>query len=634
MDKNMINIDDLLRQRLANGEEKQRPGAWLQMRELLDQQMPVTSVPTAGASFNWRRMFSYLAGLALLATVSVGSYEVITNFRKNATDEVVAKAANSPVSNTGSYTGTTSGSEMNNGNGSDNDNKPTNTATIAATNTGNANTDTDNRLVDKQSQLAKTTDKPAVNTQNSNTPQPGNTASNKQNANTKTQNATIASSVNKVGDKYLTSNNKSAATGSVAANNTAPVKPTAQTNATSNQITQHAKAGKEMVAQAEHRQERAYGSGANVTKQLPAGNGNGMQQLANQPTVAANTNTRKTGETKMIDKVETKETYDRVNGWRKDTVGIGKVEWSTNEPTLAMVNKPASALATNPPADVNAITPNAAVSESNDNEKLLPLSNFKVESKKDNRYTKARRFEQMMKDAKVNMGTVHFYPGLLIGGNTNLGSNRMSGFQLGVTGMLSLNDKWGILSELKYMQRFSQNPKIEDNYTTNANPTFKNGNTIYTYDNVEHYFNYATVSSVELPVAVDYAFKRFHAMGGLNLAYNLRISNVDEYKRTISAETEALAPGDIATTGQKLNAKPTLAVSDFGPRASLGYLLGAAYQMSPAFKLDLRVTQNLIDNAKSDGAKKISKDLYMTPSLQLNMTYRFSSGRNRPPKAR
>ena len=66
MDKNMIKIDDLLRQRLGDAEEQERPAAWLQMRDLLDKQMPVTR-----AGVNWRRMFAYVAGVAILAAVSV-----------------------------------------------------------------------------------------------------------------------------------------------------------------------------------------------------------------------------------------------------------------------------------------------------------------------------------------------------------------------------------------------------------------------------------------------------------------------------------------------------------------------------------------------------------------------------------
>ena len=70
MDKNFINIDDLVRQRLGGGEENERAGAWLQMRDLLDKEMPQKR---AGFIY-WRRMFSAVAVLLLITSVSVGSY--------------------------------------------------------------------------------------------------------------------------------------------------------------------------------------------------------------------------------------------------------------------------------------------------------------------------------------------------------------------------------------------------------------------------------------------------------------------------------------------------------------------------------------------------------------------------------
>ena len=69
MDKNFISVDDLVRQRFSGEEENERPAAWMQMRDLLDKEMP-----QRGGFLYWRRAFS-IAGLLLLATsISVGGY--------------------------------------------------------------------------------------------------------------------------------------------------------------------------------------------------------------------------------------------------------------------------------------------------------------------------------------------------------------------------------------------------------------------------------------------------------------------------------------------------------------------------------------------------------------------------------
>ena len=68
MDKKMISVDDLVRQRLSGGEERERAGAWLQMRELLDKEMP----QSPGGMLYWRRALS-AAALAAPERLRVGS---------------------------------------------------------------------------------------------------------------------------------------------------------------------------------------------------------------------------------------------------------------------------------------------------------------------------------------------------------------------------------------------------------------------------------------------------------------------------------------------------------------------------------------------------------------------------------
>jgi hypothetical protein len=88
MDKNFIKVDDLVRQRLGGGEERERSGAWLNMRDLLDKEMPQEERRIG--IFYWRRLFSVVAALSLVGTVAVGSYEFSNAFRNHNVAELGA----------------------------------------------------------------------------------------------------------------------------------------------------------------------------------------------------------------------------------------------------------------------------------------------------------------------------------------------------------------------------------------------------------------------------------------------------------------------------------------------------------------------------------------------------------------
>ena len=75
MDKNMINIDEFVKQRLEGVEENERAGAWLNMRDLLDEKMPLS--PVKGV-FNWRKYLTATGGLLLLTLFSFGGYELLS----------------------------------------------------------------------------------------------------------------------------------------------------------------------------------------------------------------------------------------------------------------------------------------------------------------------------------------------------------------------------------------------------------------------------------------------------------------------------------------------------------------------------------------------------------------------------
>ena len=78
MDNNLINIDDLVRQRLGGAQEPERAGAWSRMEQLLDKEDRRKPF-----GLYWKRAMSYCGVAMFLAAVSVGGYEMTAAFRNN-----------------------------------------------------------------------------------------------------------------------------------------------------------------------------------------------------------------------------------------------------------------------------------------------------------------------------------------------------------------------------------------------------------------------------------------------------------------------------------------------------------------------------------------------------------------------
>ena len=639
MDKNMINIDDLFKQRMTGAEEKERPGSWLQMRELLDKEMPVTA---PGAATNWRRMFGYAAGLVLLASATIGGYQAYTNFRNEPSKDIVSvnynnpEAANTGANNSAGLTGKT-----------ENEPKETTTSNIGATGnntiggtTANTakNVTISNNPTEKPSVTAKSSktvtnsnnsaEKPSVdgkpaktvtNSNNdavaSNDTKAANTQKNQQKSTTIDNRGSLVNSVKKgtidnqsksqIDDNSLINNKINNTAASVAANN-ATAKPGApERNFASGNTAANTGASK--------------GSAPNK----PSGNNDAAGNKAAQPAKPAEiAKNDKTANKQMIDKIETKETYDRKSGtWKQDTIDQGKVEWGTNEePVLAMKGgeiRSKNNVEVLPSANIE-----ANGTASNEAEQLLPLSNFRTGAKNTN-YTTSNFLEEMVKNTKMQLGGVKFYPGVLLGVNTALsGKNAMSGFQLGVTGALSLNDKWAIVSELKYMHRFKgQGESNRNDYITNPTQSQdQNGNTVYVSDSMKHYFTYPSVSTFELPIMLRYSVQRFNVLVGGNMAYNLGFSPNEVTEKYTQSSSTYSKPSNGAIL------KP----SDFRSRFGVGYQIGAGYQFSPAIGLDARISQSIWNSGSGAGVERVSREVYQTPALLINFNYRFSSNKYKP----
>lgn len=636
MDKNMISIDDLVRQRLSGGEEKERPGAWLQMKDLLDSNMPVNKVPATGGGMS--KTLRYAAALLLLAGLVVGGYEMSTKFRNdepakggaNGHTELAATADHAKVSVTKT----------------ENELSPSATGNLGS---NNANTNGNTKSIDKSS---------------------NNTSSDTHNT-TADINTAKANKSTAVGQKTTGSKPSVAASNTTVVKHNTAHKPaykvSAQQNKTDDQPANELIANKKndnnnTVASADNKAQKANNPKTETSKPAPVIPASGNKPVATKPATAGNAATNSTASKTerqpivpassntagnkpsgtsnapkspkraelikdSITKMEVKERYARNGSVSMDTVSIGKIE--RDNTVIADNNELALASSQRKLQTVeNAIVPNSALNSASASKEgeMLPLEKFKISSEKS--HINTSRFEEMVQNAKFNLSRVTFHPGVLAGINSSVaGRNSTFGVQAGLFGVVGFSDHWSLLGELKYFNQFNMGGQVRESYNRTIDTSLvAGGNRNYVHDSVDHYFDYTTLSSLQMPLAIRYAVQRFTAFTGVNFTYNFAVNSVTDLGKTYRS-SETLASGSVNYKWE--NGAPQISVKDFSSRFSIGYLFGMAYQMSPAMQLDVRVTQAFWDNAKTPGAKTVSKALYDNPSLQLNISYRFGKSKYR-----
>ena len=270
MDKNMVNIDELVRQRLSGGEEQARPDAWLQMRELLDENEKRRMV----GGYNWRRMLTAATGLVLLASLTVGGYKMYTGYRADS-DVVASTGSNSSANGTPNFRSGSSNDNHNENNipaatgtdiASSNDNQTSKSTSVNSNKTIALNSsvekiDKANNTKEVESGIAKN-DIPQSKTARTNNSTTNNNNSNPNTANSSvTNHNSFASKTNRTTNTTTANNsnnnstsNTTATTGSRSAMKTsnatesAPVQPTSPQQLVSDETSTNASVSEKAVA--------------------------------------------------------------------------------------------------------------------------------------------------------------------------------------------------------------------------------------------------------------------------------------------------------------------------------------------------------------------------------------------------
>jgi len=283
-----VNIDDLVRQRMLGGEEKERAGAWLRMSELLEEEMP----KERPVGLIWRRIFGGLAILLLISALSVGGYELNAFSNRTAGSDALAVASSSKSIHTTSGTSTSGTNSIDN---------PSTTPATADNSTGTNSNDNNNQ--------------PNNRSNNNNSALIAANVDHKNNTTSGKKIHTHSAVANKDGETAANTNTVAANTGSVttktvADNNPAQTKATTATNTDGSNNTSHkGHAGKTGANTIAHKQTSKPGdakvAGSNVAE-------------TGKPT-GSNEGTAKTGRSNNNNVAVAKKTTNKTSSHRKQS---------------------------------------------------------------------------------------------------------------------------------------------------------------------------------------------------------------------------------------------------------------------------------------------------------------------------
>lgn len=621
MDNNMIRIDDLVRQHLAGGEEPERSGAWLNMRDLLDKEMPQAAGP------NWRRIFGYLSLLLLLGAGSVGGYKLYQNGigiaggGSSAPEEPAASAITSTPTTGNPALSATIASKLPARSTAQNSNRtPAETPQRHSSNTSENATASSLNSETSNHQKAQNTPRHEASFAASNT----NTTAESTSPVSKSQTVSHGHHNSQAPAQKQLQNSYAANTDATRLHALHPNNATI--NIPSLTQPQMAHIRHDSVQRLELVSHRIFDASVNDyvvrVDTFPMGKfaRNIFLPLIPEETATNSTASQPSAQTRQPAIASKMSTTSKQTQVSKSVIPSHASEVVRDEQTLA--SKPA----TNP--SIAVLTPAASATNT------TVLASNKTTSRHFN-FFDFERLAAVMNQVKSNLQRIELYPGLMAGINASMFTpNALGGVQAGITSLFILNDYWSLMTELKYFQRYNTGSSVRDDYKQVMNGTvnFTQVNGIdykeYKWEDrsIRHSFNYDVIRTFELPVMMRRSWGRAYAQGGVNLVLNSAIA-VTETSDTLNdiLPHNELRPANHDTSPFVPNDHPLVLRSDFGPRFGIGYVLSAGFMFSPNIYVDGRITQSVWDNSKTGGAKQVAQDLLRTPSIQISVGYKFGT---------
>ncbi|WP_118974572.1 porin family protein [Taibaiella koreensis] len=630
--KDFIHIDDLFK-KLRNAEEPERPGSWLHMKELLDKEMPLGTVVSAGRSF--RRFLIPVLAVMLAAGGGATYYKLNESSKTPAASLTAARhTVGVPAAGSDARPRLSADGSRNNGNGN---NGPSDSQTTAA---GIA----PNRDRTRNTRSGSGTAAPEL-------------------ATTHTGNAHAATAaVNRTGGPQQKTN--AAGLGnpaSAAAHETSTGRPQQHAAMATNNGAQRktevhtaGNTGEVMEEQRVIEQIKPGRSAANAKNAEPAIAGEIMQPAAgNKNYASGNTGVKQLPLALNSKKIvrdnngnlykEERDTFKRIDlverlvasGNRNqggssyktamDTVAVTRVEKVRYVPLdqLELVTLRKMGIE----ASTKKIIPSASLKERTLSKKeivsLVPLNQYKVASRR----VDPGKFNQLIQNTSQGIsnyfdGSHNFYTGILVGGNASFGNPGAFGMQLGVAGLYSLGERLTLTAELKYVNHYFSNYSVEDRSVTFENISSQQVGSGWLFSGQQNTTTSAykinSFSALEMPVTLSYNLGRLSIFAGLDMAYAFPIkwSKENTFNTTNVEQNQSQNQNPFRDAFFKVDEQ-----KDFGSRFGLGYVWGMSYDVSRKVSLDARVSQIVWDN--STGKTDAINRMFRIPTMQFSIGYYF-----------
>jgi hypothetical protein len=247
---------------------------------------------------------------------------------------------------------------------------------------------------------------------------------------------------------------------------------------------------------------------------------------------------------------------------------------------------------------------------------------------------KTSYFQDMMIAARDNYNKLRqhpilLYPGISVGISTSISQHNFGGFHFGVNNLIPINNYFTVLTELKLFYRNNSGFTINDTKSVTKDQSEDNvtlsasNQTIYSTQSEQTVkkYNFKHFSMLELPILLQGHYRSLMAYGGLNLSYNFKLKTNEIIQSSSLSQIDTLENSIPHPT--PIEKSFEFSKDDFRSRFGIGYVVGAGYNFNPNIYIDLRVSQNLWDNAKTSAQREVSNGFFKVPYIQFSVGYRF-----------